>query len=261
MRTLRSNGHRGSGQPLVTTARSPEIITTPTPSPALLASAFNSGRNDHGEGAASAIRSQFRDRRACLEKPPVNLARKLKGTATGTRHSEGFIRVHINGEYYPRAHLVYQYIYGGPLPSEVHHINGLRDDDRPENLRRLLYFPDTEITQEYLRKAFWLNRGTGELFRKVEEKGQMTLEDMPAGTLGDRGRWEVLVLGKIIRRHRLVYLYVHGSMSDQIKHINGDLTGDRPENLRPVTVSQRHMGKRGKLGRDLPKGVSTKRWI
>lgn len=84
----------------------------------------------------------------------------------------------------------------------------------------------------------------------------MVLEDRPAGTLGDSGRWEVLVLGRIIRRHRLVYLYVHGSMPEQINHINGDLTDDRPENLRPVTISQRQMSKRGKLGRDLPKGIS-----
>jgi hypothetical protein len=40
------------------------------------------------------------------KKPPVNLAGKLKGTAAGAPHSEGFTRVHINGEYYPRARLI-----------------------------------------------------------------------------------------------------------------------------------------------------------
>jgi len=43
--------------------------------------------------------------------------------------------------------------------------------------------------------------------------------------------------------------------AEQISHKNGILTDDRPANLRPVTISQRHMGKRGNLGRDLPKGV------
>ena len=34
------------------------------------------------------------------------------------------------------------------------------------------------------------------------------------------------------------------------------LPDDRPDNLRPVTTSQRRMSSQGKLGRDLPKGVS-----
>ena len=139
------------------------------------------------------------------KKPPVNLAGKLKGTAAGTPHSEGFIRVHINGEYYARAQLVYCYVYGGALRSEVRHIDGDQKNDRPENLRRILDFPDTEITQEYLRKAFWLNRETGELFRRVEERGRVVLESKPEGCANPvDGQWEIHVLGRIIRRNRLV---------------------------------------------------------
>ena len=101
---------------------------------------------------------------------PVHLAGRLKGTVAGQLHAFGHIVIHINGKYYPRAHLVYQYdAYGGAYPSEVHHINGILTDDRPKNLRRLLDFPDTKITQKYLKKAFELNYSTGELFRKVEE--------------------------------------------------------------------------------------------
>jgi hypothetical protein len=99
---------------------------------------------------------------------------------------------------------VYYYVYGGPLRSEVRHIDGDQKNDRPENLRRILDFPDTEITQEYLRKAFWLNRETGELFRRVEERGRVVLESKPAGCANPvDGRWEIHVLGRIIRRNRL----------------------------------------------------------
>jgi len=193
---------------------------------------------------------------------PVHLAGRLKGTVAGQLHAFGHIVIHINGKYYPRAHLVYQYdAYGGAYPSEVHHINGILTDDRPKNLRRLLDFPDTKITQKYLKKAFELNYSTGELFRKVEEQGRVVLENRPAGALSRAlspdGRWEISVLGQLVRRHRLVYLYVHGKMPpEQINHVNGDLTDDRPENLRPVTISQRRMSSRGKVGRELPKGVT-----
>ena len=75
--------------------------------------------------------------------------------------------------------------------------------------------------------------------------------------MGDSGRWEISVLGQKVPRHRLVFLYVYGRMPEQINHKNGILTDDRPENLREVTTSQRSMNKiAGRLGRDLPKGVS-----
>jgi len=54
-----------------------------------------------------------------------------------------------------------------------------------------------------------------------------------------------------------VYCYAYGGkMPEQISQKNADLTDDRPDNLRPVTTSQRRMSSQGKLGRDLPKGVS-----
>jgi hypothetical protein len=59
-----------------------------------------------------------------------------------------------------------------------------------------------------------------------------------------------------------VYLYVHGRIPEQINHKNGILSDDRPENLREVTASQRNMSKiAGRLGRDLPKGVSQHKWV
>ena len=180
----------------------------------------------------------------------------------GRRHSSGKILIRIRGKDYSRAHLVYQYVYGGPLPSEVFHINGNPADDRPENLSRVAHYPDTEITQDYLRKAFELDHRTGELFRKVEIQNRVTREDKPAGSLGDDGRCEVSVLGRVLRRHQLVYLYVHGRIPVQINHKNGILSDDRPENLREVTTSQRSMSKiAGRSGRDLPKGVSQHKWV
>jgi HNH endonuclease len=179
------------------------------------------------------------------------------GTVAGRRQSNGRVLIRIRGEDYPRprAHLVYQYVYGGPLPSEVLHINGKIADDRPENLRRIIRYPGEELPQAYLHKTFELDCDTGELFRRVETQNRVTRETKPAGSLGDSGRWEISVLGQKVRRHKLVFLYAYGHMPEQINYKNGILTDDRPENLREVTTSQRRMSGVGKLGRDLPKGV------
>jgi hypothetical protein len=183
--------------------------------------------------------------------------RQIKvGAVAGRRESSGRVVIRINGKDYARAHLVYQYVYGGPFPTEVRHMNGKLTDDRPENLCRAIQYPGEELTQAYLRKTFDLDYATGELFRKVEIQRRVTREDKPAGTVGDDGRWEISVQDQKVRRHKLVFLYVHGRMPEQINHKNGILTDDRPENLREVTTSQRQMSKVGKLGRDLPKGVS-----
>jgi len=100
-------------------------------------------------------------------------------------------------------------------------------DDRPENLFRVIKYLDEELSQAYLRKSFELDYRTGELFRKVEAQGRVTREDKPAGSLGPDGRWEVSVLGRVLRRHKLVYLYKYGEMPRQINHKNGVLADDR----------------------------------
>src|SRR5260221_11526422 len=51
--------------------------------------------------------------------------------------------------------------------------------------------------------------------------------DKPACSLGDSGRWEISVLGQVVRRHKLVFLYVYGHMPEQINHKNRILTDDR----------------------------------
>ena len=150
---------------------------------------------------------------------------------SGRRHSSGRILIRIRGEDYPRAHLVYQYVYGGPLPSEVLHVNGKIADDRPENLRRVIRYPGEELTQAYLHKTFELDYDTGELFRKIETENRVTREAKPAGSLGDSGRWEISVLGQKVRRHRLVFLYVYGRMPEQVK-MGFSLTIDRRISVR-----------------------------
>ena len=67
------------------------------------------------------------------------------------------------------------------------------------------------------------------------------------------------ILGRVMFRYQLVYLYVHGYTPKLINHLNGIFNDDRPENLRPATMSQVHGHKvAGRLNRiePLPKGVN-----
>jgi len=74
------------------------------------------------------------------------------------------------------------------------------------------------------------------------------------------------IQGKTYKIHRLVYLYHHGDVPDQLDHINGDPLDNRIENLRPCDSCQnaanRRMFKSNSSGH---KGVSwhvhSKRWF
>ena len=52
-----------------------------------------------------------------------------------TRHAEGYIEVRIGGKRVLEHRLVYEAEHG-PIPKGqlVHHLNGIKDDNRPENL-------------------------------------------------------------------------------------------------------------------------------
>lgn len=67
---------------------------------------------------------------------PADLPRLIRERGTGSHNRDGYLQVKIRGKRYFLHRVAMEEILGRPLlPNEtVHHRNGIRDDNRPENL-------------------------------------------------------------------------------------------------------------------------------
>jgi hypothetical protein len=74
-----------------------------------------------------------------------------QGDIAGSKRDDGYIDITINGKLYKAHRLIYLYHYD-ILPEELDHINGIRYDNRIENLR-----PATRNQQIYNTKLSCLN--------------------------------------------------------------------------------------------------------
>lgn len=63
-------------------------------------------------------------------------AQKCKGQVAGTKHTKGYLAIKLKGRVYKAHRLIYIW-HHGELSGDMHidHINGVRDDNRIENLR------------------------------------------------------------------------------------------------------------------------------
>lgn len=97
-----------------------------------------------------------------------------------------------------------------------------------------------EITQQFLNDRF--DYVDGFLFKKGKK----------VGTYPDKngyGRLTIRLNGKAFhfRTHRVIFLYHHGYLPEIIDHINGDVSDNRIENLRPATRSQNQWNRRNNI--------------
>lgn len=60
--------------------------------------------------------------------------KKMSGKIVGTNNGDGYLTVMINGKNYRLHRLAWLYVYG-VFPEQVDHINGVRHDNRINNLR------------------------------------------------------------------------------------------------------------------------------
>ncbi|MFG1260057.1 HNH endonuclease signature motif containing protein [Xanthobacter flavus] len=60
---------------------------------------------------------------------------RAAGQRAGTRRSNGYIYIHIDGYWYSAHRLAWFYVNGEWPPDQIDHISGIRDDNRIANLR------------------------------------------------------------------------------------------------------------------------------
>ena len=105
------------------------------------------------------------------------------------------------------------------------------------------------ITQEQL-KALFDYREDGVLVRKVATSGPAGQVGRVVGSfLGDttrpgKGYMATKISGVHYCLHKLIWMWHHGSMPEQIDHINKNTLDNRIENLRPASSSENMMNRR-----------------
>ena len=97
------------------------------------------------------------------------------------------------------------------------------------------------ITQERLKELFDYHP-SGNLIRKVRMAVRSPAGSMPT-TVEAGGYLVTHIEGKNFKVHRLIFLWHHGYLPEQVDHINGIRSDSRVENLRAATFGQNQQNK------------------
>lgn len=104
------------------------------------------------------------------------------------------------------------------------------------------------ITQSTVKHFFSYDPETGEFkrIRFINNQGVTYERESNVRSKHQSGYYMAVILGKRIRVHHLIFLYMMGELPDEVDHINGDRTDNRWVNLRRVEriENQRNQGLR-----------------
>ncbi len=98
------------------------------------------------------------------------------------------------------------------------------------------------ITQDIVRDLFTYSPDTGILVRAKKVKGGVNAGDEVGLSVNSAGYKQVTINGKSYLLHRIIWLYVNGSLPVEIMdHINRDKTDNRICNLRLVSKRENNI--------------------
>lgn len=89
-----------------------------------------------------------------------------KGEVAGSVNNRGYLKISLNGDGYLSHRLAWLYVYG-VWPNEIDHINGVKTDNRIENLRNVTR---TENQQNAKRRADNKSGFTGVCWDKASSR-------------------------------------------------------------------------------------------
>ena len=69
-----------------------------------------------------------------------------------------------------------------------------------------------------------------------------------AGSLSNKGYYDVKFNGRSYRAHRVIYYLLHGTWPEQVDHIDGNRSNNAPENLRAVDNAVNQHNRRSAKG-------------
>jgi hypothetical protein len=173
---------------------------------------------------------------------------KRKGIESGYIDiSTGHRRVRVDDKLH-RVHRLIWIMHNGDIPERgfIEHKNGIKDDNRIENLE-VVTIQENSFNTSAKRVNELFEYRDGKLYNKTN-RASTSRKGKMVGTKNAGGYLDVRIDKKNYRLHRLIWIMHNGDIPEKrvIDHRNGIKTDNRIENLRSVTIQENTFNSKSK---------------